>query len=556
MGKYYRRIDLGALLRRTLVIALSYPLSTLGADLEAHPEFSRATVLGTVAISPLEEASGVVASRRNPGVLWTHNDQGDSSRIFAMDEQGNLLGTYTLPNAKQTDYEDLALGPGPVEGVEYLYIGDIGDNLADRKDPVVYRFPEPVVYLRQASDPVSFDIKGLKAIHIAYPDAPHDAEVLLVDPLSGDLFVITKPDGSARIFRAMRADLEAGEPITLSDEGELNFADPSGGDISPTGREILIRQEDYAALWLRGAGESIAVAFASTPIAIPIVGRPEEPNGEAIGFDRLGRGYFTLSDSSTEQPLYYFNRTSDHIRATPQALVNQGSTWAYLDTGEDLGEEWKNSRFDDSAWPRGQGLLGYGKGFEATRLSFGPDSEAKVVTTYFRKTFLWESGFDVFTLELRLVCNGGAEVYLNDTLIKRINLADDATSQTLAIEDRDYLSEAWMSFQIPPSLLLDGVNTLAVAVHLAQPDQARFTFDTQFIATPRTIAKISGIRLLPGGEREIQVDWGHTELTLQGSEDLFYWETLGTASITEERSVLVDPVPRGGHYYYRACLPK
>jgi hypothetical protein len=39
-----------------------------------------------------------VASKRNPGILWTHNDSGDRARVFAVRaSDGNVAGAYTHP---------------------------------------------------------------------------------------------------------------------------------------------------------------------------------------------------------------------------------------------------------------------------------------------------------------------------------------------------------------------------------------------------------------------------------------------------------------------------
>src|SRR6185436_13181997 len=118
----------------------------------AQPTFSNAVNLGTVNINNLSQASGLAASRNNEGVLWTHNDAGDSARLFALDTQGRRLGTYTLPNSSNVDYEDLAIGPGPVPNVQYLYVGDIGDNDTSRNSIQIYQIPEPAVYLRQSTN--------------------------------------------------------------------------------------------------------------------------------------------------------------------------------------------------------------------------------------------------------------------------------------------------------------------------------------------------------------------------------------------------------------------
>jgi hypothetical protein len=58
------------------------------------------------------EASGIVASRQNPGVLWVHNDSGAPPRVFAINARGDLLGICNVGGAKIRDWEDIAVGPG------------------------------------------------------------------------------------------------------------------------------------------------------------------------------------------------------------------------------------------------------------------------------------------------------------------------------------------------------------------------------------------------------------------------------------------------------------
>src|SRR5438309_1605081 len=103
-------------LRVTAICGFS--LWTAGAI--ASPTFANAVTNGIVNIAGLTEASGVAASRNNPGVLWTHNDSGHPAQIYALDTQGRLLGTYAVPG--NTDNEDIAIGPGPVPNVDYLYV--------------------------------------------------------------------------------------------------------------------------------------------------------------------------------------------------------------------------------------------------------------------------------------------------------------------------------------------------------------------------------------------------------------------------------------------------
>ena len=107
------------------------------------PSFATGVVTGQVASRAIIEASGMVASRKNPGVLWVHNDSGDSARVFALSYHGDLLASYNLTGASAVDWEDMALGPGPDPGKEYLYLADIGDNRRKRSFVTIYRIPEP-----------------------------------------------------------------------------------------------------------------------------------------------------------------------------------------------------------------------------------------------------------------------------------------------------------------------------------------------------------------------------------------------------------------------------
>ena len=59
------------------------------------PKFLAGHKVGTVESPLITEASGLVASRKNPGVLWVHNDKGPPC-VYAVTPQGKYLGTYNL----------------------------------------------------------------------------------------------------------------------------------------------------------------------------------------------------------------------------------------------------------------------------------------------------------------------------------------------------------------------------------------------------------------------------------------------------------------------------
>lgn len=275
------------------------------------PGFAAAATTGTVAASEIDEASGLVVSRKNPGVLWAHNDSGDQPRAFALTAQGTHLGIYTLAGASADDWEDMATGPGPTAGAHYLYLGDFGDNSKVRPDVTVYRVLEPTVSATQA--PATVTLGDVEALVFTYPDGAQNAETLLVDPVSGDLAIVSKDaSGTSKVYWSA-APQDAKSPRVLSLVATLVFgkgalahtgALTTGGDVSPDGTEVVVRGYVGAALFRRPAGAPLHQAFASSPCKVPLA---LEPQGETLAFAADGKGYYTLSEGKA-QPLYHFAR--------------------------------------------------------------------------------------------------------------------------------------------------------------------------------------------------------------------------------------------------------
>lgn len=274
------------------------------------PLFNRGMVLGRTPSPALPETSGLVESRRSPGTLWVHNDSGAGPRLYALSRTGTLQAVYDLLGAMAQDWEDLALGPGPSPGVSYLYVGDIGDNAAARDHVDVYRVAEPDIRGASPTTPVS--LTAVEHFTLRYPDRAHNAETLLVDPTSGDVYIVVKSgDGVSPVFRAA-APLSAAAPIPLSAVATLRFGSAplagnrttTGGDISPRGDEIAIRTYDSAYLWRRAPGATVAEALSGMPCPLPL---SLEIQGEALGFAADSSGYYTVSEGAM-QPIHFYAR--------------------------------------------------------------------------------------------------------------------------------------------------------------------------------------------------------------------------------------------------------
>src|SRR5262245_1539086 len=173
----------------------------------------------------IKESSGIAASRRNADIFWTHNDSGDGPFIYAFDRQGKHRGVWRVAGAKAIDWEDMAVGPGPRRGQSYLYLGDIGDNSRKRDQITVYRVAEPRITPKDSSSTIQnpHETGVADVIRLKYPDGKYDAETLLIHPLTGDLYIITKMRGApARVYK-LRAPAPKSGVSSLSYVGELRF---------------------------------------------------------------------------------------------------------------------------------------------------------------------------------------------------------------------------------------------------------------------------------------------------------------------------------------------
>jgi len=169
----------------------------------------------------------------------------------------------------------------------------------------ILRIPEPFVDLAWAAAPPSVAFTNVESFTLVYPDAGHDAETLMVDPITADLFVITKQTNAARVYRASLTEATNQATLTLEFSRELAFTLASGGDISGDGAQIVLRREDFAMIWQRCDGETVAAALARDGVPAPIFGPPKEPNGEGIGFLADGAGYVTISEGANPTPRFF-----------------------------------------------------------------------------------------------------------------------------------------------------------------------------------------------------------------------------------------------------------
>jgi len=238
----------------------------------------------------LEEASGLVASAAHPGYFWTHNDSGNGAELFLIDSNAQIVATMPLANARNRDWEDITLGPGPDPDKTYVYVGDIGDNNAKYPYKIIYRLEEPSTIENKS-------IEKFDTLFIQLPDGTRDSEALMIDPISSRMFIVSKREDSVRLYQFANT-WKSGDTLTTELKIKMPFFNTVAADIAVDGSEVLLKNYDHIYYWKRNGSESIADLLKQTPLELKY--KPEK-QGESIAWSRDGTGYYTLSESSTQE---------------------------------------------------------------------------------------------------------------------------------------------------------------------------------------------------------------------------------------------------------------
>jgi len=223
----------------------------------------------------LSEMSGLEASPSQPGVLWSINDSGSRPLLYRLGLRGENLGRVRVhgTNWWHNDWETLAVWR---EGdVDWLLIGDVGDNKQRRAHVNVYAVREPIADETRAT--VAWSVR------FRYPDGPRDAEGITMDASTGDLLVLSKRDVPQRLYRLPMAQARAGGLATAELVATLPplSAQATGLDITKDGSTMAVLTYKGLYLWQRDQGQDWASALATGKRRIPL---PALSKAEAMAF--------------------------------------------------------------------------------------------------------------------------------------------------------------------------------------------------------------------------------------------------------------------------------
>ena len=289
---------------RILVASTFVALTSQCSSIRASSDFGERQDNGLIEFNAIREASGIVASRNNPGVLWVHNDSGKRA-LYAINSQGKHLGVYDISGCKVKDWEDIAIGTNERSGVSYIYIGAIGDNHLRRKFRSICRIVEPKVDAQQK--PVTMQLAVDARLDFRYPKGRRaDAEALMFDPQKQVLYLINKRIMPATVYELplpkQSRSVATAKPVTT-----LPYRFVVAADMSADGREILIKTYTNVYHWKRPANENLIDTLKRPPTVLPY---RMETQGEAIGWAANAAGYFTVSEENLgiDARLYFYPR--------------------------------------------------------------------------------------------------------------------------------------------------------------------------------------------------------------------------------------------------------
>lgn len=320
-----------------MLASLAFPVILLA--LQSAPaapatslDYAPPETVADVDYAPLREASGLIASRRNPGIWYTQNDSGGEPAVYALNECGVVVAVILVGGAKNVDWEELAAAPASAGGPGDLVVADIGDNKEKREYAVLYRFAEPQLTQPAPSTsapPTSASVGiasasrksasnaanravtpetvrvSATAYRFVYEGGPCNAEALVVHPRSGDAFVIAKREnGRGDVYR-IAAPWDNAALNRAVKIGELRFPDvpavqriATAADISSDGRRLAVRSYVCGWEWRLKNLDNAKALNAALDVLPRRIDLAVEQQGEAIAYSLDGLCLWTISEGT------------------------------------------------------------------------------------------------------------------------------------------------------------------------------------------------------------------------------------------------------------------
>ena len=238
-------------------------------------------------------------------------------------------------------------------------------------------------------------------------------------------------------------------------------------------------------------------------------------------------------------------------------LITTGAVWKYFDQGTDLGSSWVDTDYADGNWSSGPAQLGYGDGDERTVVGFGPNPSAKYVTTYFRHAFVVSDPASFSSLDLRILRDDGAVVYLNGSEVYRNNMpAGPIGYLTLALGAVPDETSFFAS-PVAPGYLVPEKNVVSVEIHQANGTSSDISFDFELTGVQSFLAPTISLEpqsqtvgegaavsfnVVASGTAPLRYQWRRNGASLAGATNAAFTIVSANSSHAGVYSVIVSNV--------------
>lgn len=241
----------------------------------------------------ITESSGLAASQAHPGIVYTVNDSGDVSRVFAVDiDSGRVVGVTTVANAAWQDAEAMGLWQGRI------VVADVGDNALKRTDQALYVFDE------QGS--------GEHRVNATrYPvEFGHKIDVEAMSIVSGRVDLFAKGWPNSYAFGLAIGQLKIDQPNRARYVGRTALSFATDATTTADDRYVLVR-----------GMVSVEVYDAKTWTLVHTDVIPAETGGETIAMESSGRSYL-IGREGSDSPLIRVAFNPAKFTGAPQTPVD------------------------------------------------------------------------------------------------------------------------------------------------------------------------------------------------------------------------------------------
>jgi len=252
----------------------------------------------TIDIPELTESSGLAFSTRSDDILFSHNDSGDSARLFALDRKGKFLYELHVEKAKAKDWEDMCAFEH--DGKNWLAVGDIGDNDFQQDFVSIYVFKEP----KEKEDDRKRKAEIEYELQVEYPSGPVNSEALAYDPIRHSFLLLSKENLNCVFYEIPIPDDAKGN-VRVKAKKVAKYVIPmvTGAAISRDGQRLAICTYGPACLIERNSNKPEKPwEMKASELATKFFEVPPRRQGEAICFAPDGK-HVLFTSEHTPTPL-------------------------------------------------------------------------------------------------------------------------------------------------------------------------------------------------------------------------------------------------------------